>query len=75
MNKQVNEFIAHAVAEASGVTIKTIAAAGTSRQENAEPRMSGPIMKEPTFDQNTKDKYAELRNFKLEVSNMLQSFN
>ena len=37
--------------------------------------MSGPIMKEPTFDQNTKDKYAELRNFKLEVSNMLQSFN
>ena len=52
-----------------------MAAAGTSRQDNAEPRMSGPIMKEPTFDKNTKDKYAELRSFKLEVSNMLQTFN
>ena len=50
-------------------------AAGTSREDSAEPRMSGPIMKEPTFDQSTKDKYAELRNHKLEVSNMLQSFN
>ena len=57
------------------MAIQTIAAAGTSRQDSAEPRMSGPIMKEPTFDQSTKDKYAELRNLKLEVSNMLQSFN
>ena len=52
-----------------------MAATGTSRQDSAEPRMSGPIMKEPTFDQSTKDKYAELRNLKLEVSNMLQSIN
>ena len=52
-----------------------MAAAGTSRQDSAEPKIHGPIMKEPTFDQSTKDKYAELRNFKLEVSNMLESFN
>ena len=57
------------------MAIQTIAADGTSRQDSAEPRMSGPIMKGPTFDQSTKDKYAELRNLKLEVSNMLQSFN
>ena len=52
-----------------------MAAAGTSRQDNTEPRMSELIMKEPTFDQSTKDKYAELRNLKLEVSNMLLSFD
>ena len=57
------------------MAIQTIAAAGTSRQDSVAPRMKGAIMKEPTFHQSTKDRYAELRNLKLEVSNMLQSFN
>ena len=29
-------------------------------------------MKQPTFDLSSKDKYAKLRNFKLEVKNMLK---
>ena len=37
--------------------------------------MSGSIMKQPMFNWNTKDKYEELCNFKLEVSNMLQNYN
>ena len=32
-------------------------------------------MKQPTYDCSTKDKYAELRYFKLEVNVMLQNFN
>ena len=74
MNKQVKDFIAHAIAEAAGVAIQNMAAAGTSSQNSAEPIIHGPIMKDPTFDQNTKDKHAELRNFEHEVSNMLQTF-
>ena len=49
--------------------------ASAARAENAGPRMSRPIMKQPTFDWNVKDKYTELRNFKLEVDNMFQNFN
>ena len=52
-----------------------MAAAGTSRPDYVRPKMSGPIMKQPTFDWSSKDKYAELRNFKLEIGNMLQNFN
>ena len=32
-------------------------------------------MKQPTFNWNIKDKYEELHNFKLEVSNMLQNYS
>ena len=39
---------------------------GTARAENIGPRISGPIMQQPTFDSGAKDKYSELRNFKLE---------
>ena len=49
--------------------------AGTEGAENAGPRMSGPIMKQPTFDCSAKDKYVKLQNFKLEVKCMLQNFN
>ena len=70
-----NEYITHTVPEAAWVAIQTITTAGTARTENMGPKMSGPIMKQPTFDWSTKDKYAKLRNFKLEVRNMLQNFN
>ena len=70
-----NEFITQAVAEAARVAIQTIAMANTSRQENKGPRMSGSILKQPMFSWNAKDKYEELLNFKLEVSNVLQNYN
>ena len=49
--------------------------ASAARAENIGSRMSGPIIKQLTFDWSAKDKYAELVNFKLEVKTMLQNFN
>ena len=62
-----NEYIEKAVAEAARVAIQKMSMACKARTENEGPRMSGPIMKQPTFDWSSKDKCAELRNFKLEV--------
>ena len=52
-----------------------MAMAGTARAENTGSRMSGSIMKQPAFNWSEKDKYAELRNFILEVKNMIKIFN
>ena len=74
-NKQANtnEYIAQAIAKAARVAAQIMSAAGTARAENARPRMSGPIMKQPTFDWSAKDKFAKLRNFKLEVKTCLKT--
>ena len=37
--------------------------------------MSGPIPKQSMFNWKAEDKYKELQNFKLDVSNMLQNYN
>ena len=50
-----NEFIVQVVAKATRVVIQTLAIAGTTRVDNAGPKMSGPIMKQPMFDWSTKD--------------------
>ena len=57
-SKQIsqNEFIAQAVAEAARVAIQTMATTGMARQENAEIKMSGPILKQPTFNWKAEDK-------------------
>ena len=64
-----------AVAEAARAAIQTMSVAATGRTEYVGPRISGTIMKQPTCDWTIKDKYAELRKFKLEVKNILQNFN
>ena len=76
-SKQIgqNKFLMQAVAEGARVAIQTMATACTSRQDNAGLNMSGPIMKQPRFNWNAKDKYKELQNFKLDVSNILQNYN
>ena len=75
-NKQIitNEYITQAVAEAARAAIQTMAVADTARAGNTGPRISWPIMKQPTFDWSAKDKYAKIRNFKLEVRKMLTNF-
>ena len=70
-----NEFITQAVAKGARVAIQIMATTCTSRQDNAELMMSGSIMKQPTFNWNTRDKYDKLQYFKLEASNMLQRNN
>ena len=49
--------------------------ASTPRQDNTGLKMSGSLMKQHVFNWNGKDKYEELQNFKLEVSNVLQNYN
>ena len=75
-NEQMDssEYIAQAVTNATRVVIQTMATTGMGRVENVGPR-SRPSMKQATFDWNSKDKYTELRNFKLEVKNMFQNSN
>ena len=76
-NEQVNtnEYTAQPVAETARAAIQTMAVAGTAKAEKAGPRMSGPILTQPTFDWSAKDKYAELRSFKPKVKIMLQNLN
>ena len=68
VNKQsnTNEIIAKAMAEAARVTIQAMAAAGAQSTQNVGPRMGRPIMKQPTFNWEAKDKYDELKNFGLQ---------
>ena len=68
-----NEYITQAVVKAARVAMQTMSTARTARAENTGPRMSRPIMKQPTFDCSAKDKYTKLRNLKLEVKNMLKN--
>ena len=37
--------------------------------------ISGPIMKQPTFDWDAEDKYSELKIFSQEVHNILSTYN
>ena len=55
-----NEFIVQAVAEATRVTIQSMATNDMARQENAGIKMSGTILKQPTFSWRAEDKYKEL---------------
>ena len=45
----------------------------SERTQNAGPKLDRPVMKQPMFDWSSTDKYAELRNFKIEVKNMFQT--
>ena len=76
-NKKISQtkFIAQAVAKAARVAIQAMVATSTSRQDNAGLKMNKPIMKQPMFHWNAKDKYEELQNLKLEVINRLHSYN
>ena len=56
-----------AVARAARLAIQTMATAGTSRQDNARPKIS-------LHSTGAQDNYEEMQNFKLEVSNMLQNY-
>ena len=45
-----NEYIAQTVAKAASGSIQTMSLDGAVRTENVGPRMSRPIMKQPTFN-------------------------
>ena len=65
-----------AVAEASRVAIQVMATATTERPQSVEgPQIGRPAMKQPSFTWEAEDKYSELKNFRLEVNNILASYN
>ena len=65
-----------AIAEVTRVAVQTMATAGIGRQENPGTKiMSWPILKQPMFNWKAENKYEELPDFKLAVSNMLQNYN
>ena len=62
-----NEYITQAAAKAARLAIQTMSAASAAWTKYAGPWISGSIIYQPTSDCSTKDKYAELRTFKLQV--------
>ena len=75
MNKNANEAIMQAVAEATRTAIQAIAVAGAQRIQNVGPRLGGPPMKQLTFNWEAEDKYNELKNLRLEVNNVFKSYS
>ena len=72
----MNEAIVKAVAEAMRVSIQAmVAATGEWMQSTAGPKLGGPAMKQPMFNWEAEDKYNELKTFKLEVNNILSTYN
>ena len=72
----MSEAITRAVAEATRIAIQTMAEALAERMHNGSgPKIGSPTMKQPMFDWNTQDKYSELKTFRLEVNNVLSTYN
>ena len=72
----MNEAIARAVAEATRVAIQTMAEAQAERTHDISgPKIGSLTMKHLTFDWNADDKYSELQTFRLEVNNVLSTYN
>ena len=72
----VNEAIAKAVAEVTKAVIQAIAVATIEKPQGMTgPRISGPTMKQSNFIWEAKDKYNELKTFRLEVNNILSTYN
>ena len=71
-----NEAIAEAVAEVTRVAIQvTVAATADRIQSVVGPIIGGPAMKQPTFNWEANDEYSKLKNIRLEVNNIITSYN
>ena len=72
----MSEAITRAVAEAIRIAIQTMVEAQVERMHDGSgPKVDGPTMKQPTFDWNAQDKYSKLKTFRLEVNNILSTYN
>ena len=71
-----NEYIAQAVTEAAKVAVQAMAMTSrenNQRTHNVGPKVGSPLMRQLTFSLDFHSRYAELRNFRMEVMNMLQN--
>ena len=71
-----NKAIAKAVAEVTRVAIQATAAATAERpQSTLGHKIGRPAMKQLSFNWEADDKYSKLKNFRLEVNNIISSYN
>ena len=64
------------MAEATRIAIQTMAEAKADRTHiGSGPKVGGPAMEQPMFNWNVQDKYGELKTFRLEVNNILSTYN
>ena len=74
----VTEAIAQIAGDAARMAIQTMtmaSAKNNQRAQNMGSKIGSLLMRQPTFDWSSTDKYAELRNFRMEVKNMFQNYN
>ena len=72
----MNEAITRALAEATRIAIQTMAEAQVERKHDTSgPKKGSPTMKQLTSSWNAQDKYSELKTFRLEVNNVLSTYN
>ena len=72
----MSEAITRAVAEATRIAIQTMVEAQVERMDDGSgPKIGGPAMKQPPFYWNVQDKYSELKTFRLEINNILSTYN
>ena len=72
----MSKVITRAVAEATRTAIQTIAGAQAERTQNASgPKIGSPAMKQLTFDWSGQEKYSKLKTFRLELNNVLLTYN
>ena len=70
------ETIAKVVAEAARAPIQAMATVVAERSKSmAGPKIGRPAMKQPPFNWEMEDKYSELKTFRLEVNNILSTYN
>ena len=71
-----NKAIAKAGAEATIAVIQAMEAGMAGRPQSIPgPKLGGPAMKQPSFNWEADDKYSELKTFRLEVNNILTTYN
>ena len=72
----MSEVITKAVAEANRVAIHAMVEAQVERtHDTSGPKIGSPAMKQTTFDWDAGDRYIELKTFRLEVNNVLSTYN
>ena len=72
----MNKVMTKAVAEAARVAIQAMVEAWVVRMNDTSgPKLGSPTMKQLTFDLNAEDKYSDLKSFRLEVNNVLSTYN
>ena len=72
----MSEAITKTVAEATRVAIQALAEPQAEWiHDMTGPKIGSPTMKQPIFDWDAEDKYSELKTFRLEVNNVLSTYN